>query len=262
MAQEFALTDPDRESEVIDLTWRGLYKIGGAAALICFSMYLITLAIYVPANLAGPPPETVLDWFAIFEESPVIALFFLGLGDIIILIFWGPMALALFALLRPFNKTWVSIAAPFAFVGMAVFLASNPAFSMLSLSQDYAAASMASEKTNLLAAGQAMLAISRGAGLLYVGMPLVWLAGVIYSAVMLRSATLSKATAWVGIIGFGFLLVGIPFGGHYTATESATAFQSAMVALQYIVGGILSMTWYLLVSLGLLKIARQKDAAL
>lgn len=225
-------------------------------------MYLITLAIYVPANLADPPPVTVLDWFTVFEDSPITGLFFLGLGDIIIMIFWGPVAIALFALLRPFNKTWVSIATPFVFVGMAVFLASNSAFSMLSLSHEYAAAVTAAEKNLLLAAGQTMLAISRGAGVLYVGMPLVWLAGVIFSVIMLQSPTLRKAAAWVGIIGFGLLIMGIPFGGHYTATETPTAFQSAMVALQFIVGGILSMAWYLLVGLRLVQIGLQKDAAL
>jgi hypothetical protein len=86
MSQETETASPDRRVETIDLTWRGLYRIGGAAALICALMYLITLGIYVPANLASPPPETVPEWFTVFEDSPITGLFFLGLADIIIMI--------------------------------------------------------------------------------------------------------------------------------------------------------------------------------
>jgi len=219
-------------------------------------MYLITLGVYVPANLASPPPETVLEWFTVFQNDPITGLFFLGLADIIIMILWGPMSLALYFVLKQSNRTWSLIATPFVFVGMAVYLATNTAFSMLSLSQEYAVATTEAEKSILLAAGQAMLAVSRGTGVLYTGMPLVWLAGLIFSAVMLRSEAFSRATAWVGILGLGLLVVGIPGGGHYTSTGESTAVQSAIVAVQYVGGGLLSLAWYILVGLRLLKIGR------
>ncbi|UCG25641.1 MAG: DUF4386 family protein [Chloroflexota bacterium] len=256
MAQEITLAGPDRGVGTIDLDWITLYKIGGAAALLCALIYLITLGVYIPANLASPPPETVLEWFTVFEESPITGLFFLGLGDAVIMLLWGPVALALYVVLRGVNRTWALIATPFVFVGMAVYLATNPSFSMLSLSQEYAAATTGTEQSILLAAGQAMLATSRGTGFLYAGMPLVWLAGLIFSAVMLRSKALGKATAWAGILGFGLLIVGIPFGGHYTATGTTTAFQGAMIAVQYIGGGLLSLAWYFLVGMRLLRIGR------
>lgn len=239
-----------------DMPWRELYKVGGAAALLCALMYLVTLAVYVPANLASPPPETVLDWFTVFANSPITGLFYLGLGDVIIMILWGPMSLALYLALKKTNRIWSLIATPFVFVGMAVYLATNTAFSMLSLSQEYAVATTEVQKSILLAAGQAMLAITRGTGVLYAGMPLVWIAGLIYSVVMLRSADFGKATGWVGILGFGLLLIGIPFGGHYTATGDTTALQTAMIALQYVGGGLLSLAWYFLVGWRLVKIGR------
>lgn len=255
MSQKTQIASPDPGVETIDFTWTGLYRIGGVAALICAVMYLITLAVYVPANLANPPPETVLDWFLVFEDSRITGLFFLGLGDIIIMILWGPMSLALYAVLRQTDRIWSLIAAPLVFVGMAVYLATNTAFSMLSLSQEYAVAATEAEKSILLAAGQAMLAVSRGTGL-YTGMALAWLAGLILSAVMLRSKVFTKVTAWVGILGLGLLVTGTPFGGHYTATGTPTAVQSAMVAVQYVGGGLLSLAWYILVGLRLLKIGR------
>lgn len=129
----------------------------------------------------------------------VTGLFFLGLADII-MILWGPMSLALYVVLKQANRTWSLIATTFVFVGMAVYLATNTAFSMLSLSQEFAAATIETEKSILLAAGQAMLAVSKGTGGLYTGMPLGWLAGLILSVVMLRSKAFNKATAWVGIL--------------------------------------------------------------
>jgi hypothetical protein len=235
---------------------KGLYRIGGVAALLCALMYLITLGVYVPANLASPPPATVLEWLTLFQNDPITGLFFLGLADIIIMILWGLMSLALYAVLKFSNRSWSLIAITFVFVGIAVYLSTNTAFSMLSLSQEYAVATTEAEKSILLAAGQAMLAVSRGTGGQYTGMPLVWLAGLIISAVMLRSKTFSKATAWVGILGLGLLVAGIPFGGHYTTTGTPTAVQSAIVAVQYIGGGLLSLAWYILVGLRLLKIGR------
>jgi len=234
---------------------KSLYRIGGAAALICALVYLIALAIYVPANLAGPPPGTVLEWFTLFQTNPLTGLFFLGLADIVIMILWGPMSLALYTALKQANKTWAMFATAFVFVGIAVYLATNTAFSMLSLSHKYAAATTEAEKSIVLAAGQAMIAVSEGTGGQYTGMPLAWLAGLILSAVMLRSEAFSKATAWVGILGLGLLVASMPFA-TYTTTGPTTAIVSAIVAVTYIGGGLLSLAWYILVGLRLLKLGR------
>jgi hypothetical protein len=230
-------------------------KIGGIAALLCAFIYLITLGVYVPANRAAPPPATVLEWFTLFQASPLTGLFFLGLADIAIMILWGPMSLALYTALKPSNKAWATIATAFVFVGMAVYLATNTAFSMLSLSQQYAAAATEAEKSIVLSAGQAMLAVSEGTGGQYAGMPLAWLAGLILSILMLRSKAFNKATAWVGILGLGLLLASIPFAG-YTTTGPTTVLVSAIVAVTYIGGGLLSLAWYILVGLRLLKLGR------
>jgi hypothetical protein len=51
MSQGTEIAAPGRGIETIDLTWSRLCTIGGAAALICAVMYLITLAVYIPALL-------------------------------------------------------------------------------------------------------------------------------------------------------------------------------------------------------------------
>ena len=248
-------------TETADSIWSSLYRIGGAAALICALMYVIALGIYIPANRAGPPPGTVPEWFTLFQTNPLTGLFFLGLADIVIMVLWGPMSLALYAALKQSNKTWSLIATAFVFVGMAVYLATNTAFSMLSLSHQYAAATTEAQKSVVLAAGQAMLAVSEGTGGQYTGMPLAWLAGLIFSAVMLRSKAFSKATAWVGILGLGLLVASMPFAG-YTTTGPTTAVVSAIIAVTYIGGGLLSLAWYILVGLRLLKLGQPEGKTL
>jgi hypothetical protein len=230
-----------------------LYQIGGAAALICAVMYVITLAVYIPANQAGPPPSSVLEWFALFRDDPLTGLFFLGLADILIMIFWAPMSLALYTCLKQTNKSWSLIATSFIFGGMAVYLATNTAFSMLSLSHKYALATTQADKSLLLAAGQALIAISEGTGGQYLGMPLAWLGGLILSVVMLRSQDFNRATAWVGIIGLGLLILSIPFAG-YTTTGPTTVAVGAIIAVTYLGGGLLSLAWYILVGLRLIKL--------
>ena len=72
MSQETKIDNPDRGTEILDSTLKGLVRIGGVSALICALMYLITLVIYVPANLASPPPTTVLEWLVLFQNLPSV----------------------------------------------------------------------------------------------------------------------------------------------------------------------------------------------
>jgi hypothetical protein len=102
-----------------------------------------------------------------------------------------------------------------------------------------------------------MLAISEGTGGQYTGMPVAWLAGLIIAVVMLRSKVFSKATAWAGILGLGLLLASIPFAG-YTTTGPMTTAVSAIIAVTYIGGGLLSLVWYILVGRRLLQLGRGK----
>ncbi len=229
--------------------WNGLWKIGGAAALICAGMYFVALGVELPAYRVGPPPATVLEWFSLFLTHPLTGLFFLGLADILITILWGPIALALYTVIKPSNQTWAAIAAVFVFVGMAVYLATNQAFSMLFLSQQYGAATTETQKSAFLAAGQAMIAETEGARMLL----LVPLAGLTFSILLLRSGIFSRVTAWTGILGLGLLSASGLFAG-YATTGSMTTARSMMVGITYAGGGVLSLVWYVLTGLQLLKL--------
>ncbi len=73
---------------------------------------------------------------------------------------------------------------------------------------------------------------------------------------MLGSKGFRKATAWVGILGLGLLVVGIIGGASYTSTGDYSVIQVIIIAVQYIVGGLLSLAWYILVDFRLWKLGK------
>ena len=230
--------------------WNQLGKIGGVSALLCAFIYILTLGVYIPANLNGPPPSNVTEWFMLFQSNPLTGLFYLGLSDVFIMLLWLPMVLALSRAITH-NKSWMAIAGLFVIVGVAIYIATNVSFSMLSLSLRYQAASTEAEKAAVLAAGQSLIAMTDGTGR-YAGMPLVWLSGMIISIIMLRSSEFKKATAWSGILGLGLLVLSVPFAG-YTTTGTSSMAVKTIIFLTYSGGGILSLIWYIMVGTALIK---------
>jgi hypothetical protein len=94
----------------------------------------------------------------------------------------------------------MALATVLGLVAVAMFIASNPAVEMLSLSQQYAAATTDAEPWIFLAAGQAMLATWEGTAF-HVAYVLGSVAGIAMGMVMLRSTVFGKTTAWLGLIG-------------------------------------------------------------
>ncbi len=215
--------EPNRDSDpnTADPRWTSLYKLSGAAALIAVLIFrrwlgeeflmLRSLGIF----RSGPKmlPSSVIDWFALLHTNRLIGLTLLNVFDLVNYALVGLMFLGLYAALRRANRSYMTLAAALGFLGIAIYFASNQAFSMLSLSDQYAAATTDAQRSMLLAAGQALLAISNTGvfGQTAMSFLLVTLAGLIISAVMLRSGIFSKATAYVGILANGFGL-GYPIG--------------------------------------------------
>ncbi|MBN2393160.1 MAG: hypothetical protein JXR84_20690 [Anaerolineae bacterium] len=99
-------------AENTDSIRNSLYRIGGVAGFICALMYAITLGVYIPAYRVGPPPATVLEWFTLFQTNPLTGLFFLGLADVVIVILWGPLVLAIYDALRVCKRISSAQSAP------------------------------------------------------------------------------------------------------------------------------------------------------
>ena len=232
------------DAETADSTYKSLYKVGGAAALI--------VAVLTMSEVIGftfyPQPGTVSDWFMLFQSNRIIGL----------LVFWGlevPMYamftlvfLALFFVLRNANKSRMAVAMAFAFIGVGIFLATNNPFSMLSLSDQYAASTTDAQRSTLLAAGQALLANTnqRAVGGFNMGLFLVSVAGLIISSVMIQSNSFSRPTAYVGILANTLSLVDY-------LRQALT--QSVIVALLVILPYTLFLViWYVMIGCRLFQL--------
>jgi hypothetical protein len=248
---------PITHAEVTDPAWKSLYKVGGAAALIAAVLFRRNLgaefSLLRMIGLIGIGPATApssaMDWFMLLQNHRLIGLTLLELFDVVNYALVGLIYLALYAALRRADAGSMTIATASGFVGVAVYFASNQAFSMLSLSDQYAAATTDAQRSAFLAAGEAVLAINNP-GAIYQGIGvtislfLVTLAGLIISVVMLRSSIFSRATATVGILAHSFGL------GYFLAL----AFAPAIIALPPSISAVFLLIWYILIARRLFQI--------
>lgn len=177
-----------------DLRWRGLYKIGGWASVIM----LVIIPIQAARYMVFPPPNSVLGYFTLFQSNWFVGLLDLDLLLVIDNILLILIYLPLYAALKRTNESLMTLGLALGLIGIAAYFPSNTGFEMLSLSRQYAAASTEAQRTVLLGAGQAMLAIYAGTAfnIYYVFNAVVLL---IFSFVMLRSDTFSRTHAYFGL---------------------------------------------------------------
>ena len=241
--------------------WRALYIAGGAAAVIAvlvfrryFSVELMQFKGFGLFNVPDDWPSSALDWFSAFQENYFVGLALFDLFDLVNYALVGLIFLALYGALRDVDKSSMLVATVCGFVGIAVYYASNRTFAMVNLSHRFAEAASEAERANLLAAGEALLAI-HNPGVLYPGtglflsLFLVLLAGLIFSIVMLRSEVFIKATAIVGILANGFGLgffIALPFIPEY-------------IWLFPTISAPFRMIWYILIAIKLFQLGRAKN---
>lgn len=239
-------------AETTDSAYKNLYKLGGAAALIVVVLTLgevIGFAFY-------PQPSTVSGWFTLFQSNRIIGLLdFWGL-EVPMYAMFAVVFLALYLVLRKVNEGRMAIATTFALLGIGIFLATNNPFSMLSLSNQYAAATTDAQRSTFLAAGQAVLANTnqRAVGGFNMSLFLVSIAGLIVSSVMLQSNSFSRLTAYVGIVANALSLADYL---RQALTSSAT------IALLVILPNALFLAiWFVLVGRRLYQLGRLKGQGL
>ena len=224
---------------------KGLYGLGGITALIVLVGPLAEVLISFLPGVARHTQQTVtaIDWFTLLQNHWFIGLRNLGLLNIVGAALLAPTFLALYFALRRDNEGFGAFGTILFFVGLAIYLASNRAFAMLSLSGQYASATTEAQRSLLAAAGQAMLAESQTRA----GIPLIEFAGLVVSVVMLKGKVFSKATAYAGILGNALLIV----------VEIILGFLHRLPGAGMVVaagGGLSIMAWYFLVGRRLLQL--------
>jgi hypothetical protein len=225
---------------------KNLYKPAGIASLIVAALMLgdiLFLMIY-------PQPSTITDWFNLFQSNTLIGILdFWGL-EIPMYLMFIPVFLALFFLLRTTNHGLMAIALICALLGIAIFLATNNPFSMLTISNQYAVVTTATEKSELLAAGHAILANTnqRAVGGFNMGLFLVSVGGLITSMVMRESTVFPKLIATIGILAFALSLA-----DYLRQALTQSIFISLLVIL---LGALFLWIWFVLVGLKLYQLGR------
>jgi hypothetical protein len=230
-------------------TWNLIYKLGGAAAIGAVLVGIIEIAItFLPGGNA--PQETVSEWFLLFQQNPFLGLRNLGLLNIFLNTFAIFTYVALYGAHRQTAfRPLALLAMLISFLGIGVFFATNRAFAMWALSQQYAAADGESQRVMLEAAGQAMLSVgaSHSPGT-FLAFFLTESAGILISYVMLRGQVFTKIAAYAGMLGFSFLLV-------FEFISSFVVGLSDMTMLLAMLGGLLSMAWYILIARRLFQLS-------
>lgn len=236
-------------TETADSPWKGLYKVGGAAALTAVLVGLIEILItFLPGG--NTPSETVIDWFTLFQNNWFLGLRNLGLLNIVVTALGIPFFFTLYAAHRRTNNAYAALAMIIAFIGAAIFFATNRAFPMLELSGQYAAATTDAQRSVLAAAGQAMLSVGKShTPGTFLGFFFSEVAGMVFSVVMLRGKVFGKTTAYLGILGFALLII-------FEICSSFVPALSGVVMMIAMGGGLLSMTWYILVARRLFQLGQ------
>ena len=185
-----------------EANWKPMYRMGGVAALVSVA----TIAVAVPVYLMSPPPTSVLDWFTLFHRNALLGLLDLDLLMLIGIAMSGLIYFALFGALRYANWPLMALGTIIGLVSVTVYFASNTAFNMLLLSGQYDAATTDAERSRLLGAGQATLAIWQGSAY-DIGYVLGGVAMVIIAVVMLRSVVFGRPIAYIGLLTGALMLV-------------------------------------------------------
>ena len=231
-------------------TWKPLYTTGATAALFAAIVFRRNIGAEVSLFTGMEAiPTTAAGWFSLLQSNPFVGLSFLAAFDLSNYFLVGIVFLALAVRLWPVNKSLTALALASGLVGIAVSFASNISFSMISLSQQYAAATSEAQRASLLAAGQALLVMNGamanfpGTGT-YMSYLLIALAGLSFSSLLLTS---HRATAIIGLLAAGCDLA------YCLTFPISPVLQAILMSL----GGAFWMIWHLLVARILLQHSKE-----
>ncbi len=205
-------------NEYTDARWKTLYKIAGVAAVITAAIIPISIMAYF---IWPVYPD---DIFAVIQESKLAGLMSLDFLYLLGNFFAIPVFLAFYLSLRRTDESWALLALALGLIGLVVLIPARPAFEMLALGDQYAAATTDAQRAIIQAAGEATLATFRGTAFNahYV---LGSLSLLITAWLMLRSEVYSKASAYVGIatnlVVFGLY---VPVVGVYISLLSVVGY--------------------------------------
>jgi hypothetical protein len=226
--------------------WSSLYRVGGFAA---FALILYSVLTIVQMILLGGQPSSAAEAFRLLQTNKVVALLRLDLPTIAILPLYYLVFLNLYKALKGTSRTISMLATALVFTGNTLVLSTPTALSLIPLSNKYAAATSDIARSQLLAAGEALMAsdIWHSTGAILGGV-LMQSGAVLISIAMLRGGVFGRFTAWLGIVMHAIDLAHILVGLFLPSTG----------AILLAIAGPLYPVWFFLIGHRLLQLASRK----
>lgn len=224
--------------------WNRLFSLAGTAAVILLIYSLVTMVLLIAV---GGQPESVQEGFRMLQENRLVGLLRLDLLTILILPLYYLLYVAFYSALRNAHPGHTTLALVLGCAGVTLVLATPSAFSWLMLSDKFAAATSETDKTVLLAAGEAILAsdLWHGSGAILGGL-LGQIGMFMVALLMLRSHVFGRATAWVGAVTHGLDLLHILVAIFLPAAGAGLMF----------IAGPLYLVWFPLLARDLFRLGR------
>lgn len=183
--------------------WRPVIVLGSISAVVVTLLIPVQALVYI----LFPPPDSVTEYFALFEQNPLLGLVDLDLLLTVDYLVMLPFYLALFAATVGVARGWSSLALITGLFSLLLYLVSREAtFSMWMLSSEYEAASTPEQRAALLGAGQTLLTLYNG-GTFAISYLLGAASTLLFSAVMLRHRVFGRLPGIVGLITGATMLV-------------------------------------------------------
>jgi len=223
---------------------RSIYWIGGLVSMILTAYCISTFLIFL---LIGPPPENIKECFAVLNENRLLGLLQLDILTVFAMPLYYLLFYSIYLTLKDTDIELAAISTILVFVGLTLFLSCASQFSILNLSDKYALAVDGSEKSQLLAAGEALFSSDIWHGTsAFIGGLLLQTGGLLFSIAMLKSDVFSRITAYTGIFIFGLDLIHILI----------VFFLPLLSNILMVIAGTFYLLWFLLVGFRLFQLSR------
>lgn len=183
------------------INFQPLYRVAHFLSLAMLLIIPLQIVIYVIA----PPPDTVTGFFELYQQNPFLGLLSLDFlylfNNVIITIIY----LALFFLLIREKPVTAILALMLGLIGIACYFPSNPAFEMLTLSNQYFQA-LPGQQNIYLAAGEALMAGYSGTTFdVYYVLSTICL--LLFAFAIIRSPKFKKSVGLWGLASGFFMII-------------------------------------------------------
>lgn len=190
----------------LDLPGKNIFRFGSIAAI----MSALSIAFAIVAYFIWPykgNTSSIEDIFTVLQTDRIGGLIALDVSMLII----GPitivMFLAIFSVVRRVDEPIALLALILKMMAIALVIVCRPLVELVMLSDQFALATDATEKSRILAAGEVLRTQLDGTAWA-IQTAFLMIAGLINNTLMLRTKYFKKRTAWTGIV---ISAIGLPF---------------------------------------------------